>query len=208
MKFFILSVLFLAVFCTTFSQTERGEKFVGGQLSISEYDNNNSISFNSSNYKYSTDNYYLNFRPCYGYFVKDNFAIGADINFTVSNIKYKDEDSNNKTKSKTYGIGVFGRRYVNICDNFKFFWAGRLGYNYTREEINSSAHVNEIALNVAPGFVYFVTPHISVESQFGNLYYIHSKGVSEDYADLSTRKNSYGINLDATSLVLGLNYYF
>jgi len=199
----------LVISFSTYSQTEIGKKFIGGQLNISEEDR----SWESSS-KGSHDQFDFSFRPNCGYFIKDNLAVGADLNFTNSTTHYVYENvDDSKIKSNTYGLGVFARRYVSIYDNFKFFLNGRIGYDYTRESYDSgngdnTSHTNQISLGVAPGLVYFVNSHISIESQFGSLYYTHSDGVSEENSDAKSHSNDYGISLNTTSLYFGLSYYF
>lgn len=232
MKKFLLILLAFSTLMSGYSQTEKGKMFLGGQFNLSG--NTNSLSDTLSRY----DNHSLNFAitPNFGYFIADNLALGVSLDFGVdhSNNHYENTNlatlfrtkSNSINNSYTYGIGGFARYYVNITDHFKFYVNGGLKYSHQTDkrtsfnnypgDLNSPSikyyqefQLSFITLEVTPGLVYFVTPRLGLQANFGNLSLRHSR--SKDITSSNNnyyRSNDYGFNLNPSTLSIGLNYYF
>jgi len=232
MKKFLLTLLAFSTLISGYSQTEKGKMFLGGQFNLSG--NTNSMSDTLSRY----DNHSLNFviTPNFGYFIADNLALGVSLDFGVDHSNNHFENTNLATlfrtntnsinNSYTYGIGGFARYYVNITDHFKLHINGGLNYSHRTDkrsslsndtgDLNSTSikdyqefQLNSFTLEVSPGLVYFVTPRLGIQAAFGNLNFKHSS--SKDITasnDNYFRSNDYGLNLNPSTLSLGLNYYF
>jgi hypothetical protein len=207
-----------------YSQTEKGNMLIGGQISIS---GNTSSALDSMSLN-TTRSTSFSLIPNVGFFICNNFAIGASLNFGISNTTYKDEDlpssiyTQTSASDYTYGIGVFARKYFKIADKFMFFINGGISYSYltgkTTETTNSPnidilsnnipPQTDKISVNINPGLVYFISPKLGIETSFGSLYYNYTttknKNVSYDNHD---NNSSYGINLNISTLSLGLHYY-
>jgi len=212
-----------------YSQTEKGKMFIGGQINLS----GNTTSNLDTLYKYDYNSNGFTIAPNFGYFIIDNFAIGANVNLGVSNYTEKQNYTNqipseytNKYNTLSFGIGGFARYYMNITDNFKFYFNGGMNYlhqiqkttnsnndpNYvysTNNPASQENQINNVSLIISPGLVYFVTPKIGIETAFGNINYSYSssKNTSLSY-DNHNNSSSYGINLNLSTFFLCLNYYF
>jgi len=226
MKKNILILFALCAVMTSYSQTEKGKMFIGGQLNFSN-------DKKTSNLDYA-DSIEFTIAPNIAYFIKDNFAIGANFNLSTSN--YSDKTyyttyyypintppytiytlyNSSKTSSLNYGIGGFARYYIKIIDKFKFYIHGSINYSYQSTNTtqtdgsNENLHGNEILLAVSPGLVYFITPKLGLEASFGNINYSYSKNFDNNLPieNQNTTGSRYGINLNSSTLFLGLNYYF
>ena len=115
MKKALLAVIAMLTITYGYSQTEKGKVFIGGLLSISG-SNSSYLDSGSNNSNISSR---FSLTPNVGFFISDNFAVGASINYEVSNntVKYENVNSSiynqNSTTDYTYGIGVFARKYYN-----------------------------------------------------------------------------------------------
>jgi hypothetical protein len=227
MKKSILIILISLSFMSVYSQTEKGKMFVGGLIDYYSYRISciDSLNKNDLNYKK------FQFIPVFGYFITNNFAIGLNINFGT----YSDTQSNSwnspyittrKTKSITYGGGGFARYYCKIVDKFFFILNGGITYTSQPEKLtyshtdpsyvfpsNSPAnqdiqnHITDCTL--APGLIYFITPKLGIQIDFGKLYYTNStsKNTTFKYAVQNNQQIS-GINLNSSTFHFGLSYYF
>lgn len=228
MKKILLVLIALFTIVTCYSQTEKGKKFIGGQLNLS----NNTYSYLDTLYKSNRNSFGFQIVPNFGYFIKDNFAIGVNVNFGVSNTTQNQEQqylptkTTSKSNSISYGGGGFARYYKKITDNFFFFANGEVSYIYqtqkfvysnndpnyvypTSDPANQEVQTNSISFDVNPGLVYFVTPKLGIQTTFGDIYYNNStsKNISLLF-DNHRNVNDYGINLNISTFYLGLNYYF
>jgi len=213
MKKTILVLLTMFAITASYSQTEQGKMFTGGQISFL---GNSETQFDSL-YKYRYNSNGIIITPQFGYFLKDNFAIGANILLQYSNIKRTDEKSNvisntNKSIKFGYGIGGFVRYYSEITEKFKFFFNGGIDYQYSKEKqtqtsnlFNRDYETNHLTLYFSPGLVYFITPKLGIQSTFGNLYFMHSV---EKNKVVTYNNNNYGLNINSSSITFGFSYYF
>jgi len=227
MKKCFLVLLTVCAIRVSYSQTEKGKMFIGGQVSLS----GSSQSHIDTSYKSENNTVGFSIAPNYGYFIKDNFAIGATINFGVSNSTQNTSYTSpitytNKSNTLSYGIGGFANYYVNITDNFKFYFNGGVNYLYStqntkhsnndpyyfyspRNPENQEIQTNAISFSIAPGLVYFVTPKLGIQTTFGNINYNYSSSKNKSLLhDNHTNISSYGANLNPSTFSLGLNYYF
>jgi len=219
MKKSILILLTFFVIKASYSQTEKGKMFIGGQINVSGNSQNRLDTLYKNNYKSKG----ITLSPTFGYFIKDNIAIGANITFRYLNSKQTNKYTNitptsrsDKSTSIGYGIGGFVRYYSNINDKFKFFLQGDLSYLKTEQKVTQSNYPidqdytnNSISCLISPGLVYFVTPNFGIQTTFGNLNYSFNiqKDKTKSY-DNHYITNNYGLNLNISTITLGFNYYF
>jgi hypothetical protein len=229
MKKSLLVLIAIFTITTCYSQTKTGSKLIGGEFNLGGYTNSNLDSL----YKY--DRNYLGFQivPCFGYFIKDNFAIGVNFNFGITDANdknthtdYTPTETTVKTNSISYGGGGFARYYKKIADKFFFYANGDIAYTYQVQKSDyttsnpnyvypssSPAHqevqYNIISVDINPGLVYFATPKLGIHTAFGEIYYTNStsKNISLHF-DNHYNYSNYGINLNMTTFYLGINYYF
>jgi hypothetical protein len=229
MKKCFLVLLTVCAMQTSYSQTEKGKNFIGGQINLS----GSTSSFLDTLNKFDNNSFGFSVSPNYGYFIADNVAIGVNVNFGISNAVQNSKYSNNipseftyKSNTLSYGGGAFARYYLNISDKFKFYFNGGLNYFYSTQKIknsnndpnyvystsnpaNKEVQTNSLAFAISPGLVYFITPKVGLHTSFGNLNYNYSrsKNISLLY-DNHNNSSSYGFNFNLTTFYVGLNYYF
>ena len=199
MKKIILIIIAVFTLVNANSQTEKGKMILGGLFSISGYSNSSyETTTLSSTYKY------FNFQvsPNFGYFIKDNLAIGTNLNFQITNTYYDypnmilGNNYQSRINSMNYGIGVFARYYKKITGSFSFFINGELNYSYQIQKIEyitgpgKETDLSNLSFSLSPGVVYFISPKFGMQATFGNLTFDNS------------------INLNTSTFTFGLNYYF
>ena len=127
--------------------------------------------------------------PKMGYFVKDNFMVGAVVNVGFTKSAEYDGLS---TRTTTYGIQALSRYYMSQgekgVDNFlkrgSFFSeanAGVAGVN-----VKDGPTTNGFAFGVGPGYSYFLTKNVALETTLkynglvggGNTTYQHALGLN------------------------------
>jgi hypothetical protein len=150
-QIFTCAVLLLTV-SGAFSQTQKGSVIVGADLA------NIDINFQEGNTQFSFD---LN--PKAGWFIKDNVAIGPEVNLGINTQK--------GATSINYGIGAFGRKYfgataTNLSRTTKWFVevnAGFAGTNLSGDDVEKTS-TNGLNLGAGPGLAYFITDNIALEA--------------------------------------------
>ena len=232
MKKVLLVTLVIFTITSGFAQTEKGKMFIGGNINITGRNNSNKPDSLESE-KVKSFSFQIN--PNVGYFIKDNFAVGINLNFGIANSTQNYNaisgqlpyyEMNYKDNSITYGGGVFARRYFKIADKFFFLLNGNINYNYqTLKDVRSCNDPNYVfptdypatqksftksfGISVNPGLVYFVSPKLGIQTSFGNIFYNNStsKNTSLLYDNTNNTK-IFGANLNISTFSIGLNYYF
>lgn len=227
MKKYLLVLLTISAIHASYSQTQTGKMFIGGQINL--FGGSNSIL--DTLYRSDQNSSGFSIAPNFGYFIKDNFAIGLNINLGYSNYFHNNEYYNHtpsisthKSNYFSYGFGGFARHYIKLASNFMFYVNGGINYTYTTNEMKSTDsnpnenysasstrdnRRNNIGLSVSPGLIYFMTPKLGLHTSFGSIYYDYSTSTDKNIKiDNYDNSSNYGINLNFTTLYIGLNYYF
>ena len=150
MKKFTFFIL-LAIIATGYSahaQIQKGNVLVGGDFA------DFSVGLNSPNV---LD---LNITPKAAWFIQDNVALGGYVNFGLKTAK-------GTSTTTTYGIGALGRYYtgqdVEILRHGRFFGEATVGFGGV-DVSDGGGNTNGLNLSVGPGFAYFITPSIGLET--------------------------------------------
>jgi len=130
------------------AQIQKGNVMVGGNLA--------NINLGLDNPKvFSVD-----ITPKAAWFIQDNVAVGGYVNFGL-------ETAKNSSTRTSYGVGALGRYYtgkdVEVLKHGRLFaeaTAGIGGVNVS----NGGGNTNGLNLSVGPGFAYFITPNIGLET--------------------------------------------
>ncbi|GGH15242.1 MULTISPECIES: hypothetical protein [Pedobacter] len=141
-------ILSVAIGGTVNAQIQKGNIMVGGNLT--------NINLGLDNPKvFSVD-----ITPKAGWFIQDNLAVGGYVNFGL-------ETAKNSSTTTSYGVGALGRYYtgkdVEVLKHGRFFaeaTAGIGGVNVS----NGGGNTNGLNLSIGPGFAYFITPNIGLET--------------------------------------------
>jgi hypothetical protein len=212
-----LTTLFFLISYLSFAQVDeqsdkietiaKGTTFIGGGFSFN-FDNN-SHSNNSTKYKTSG----FGISPVAGKYFRDNLSIGLGLNYGYSQVKY-DYDGGAESKSKSHGAGLFSfiRKNNKILPNFFFFLQAQTNFNYgVFENTNSFSEGNEgnslsLGLGATVGLQLFVTPKISLESNFGSAGYRYRR-VNYDQTDYYTEAHGLYAGGGFESLYFSIRYF-
>jgi len=201
MKKLLLSLV--AVAALTFSanaQTEKGKIILGGN-----------VGFNSSKVD-GASKADVNFSvvPSIGYFVGNNFAIGTGVGY-----EYEKTVSANRGQLEAFKVAPFGRYYVNLTDQFKFF--GQLSVPLAFGSLKSVdangdtgskfASTTSIGVNVAPGFAFFPNKKIGIEFSVNGLGYENFSTKAEATGE-KVKTNSFGLEANTFAPKLGVQFHF
>lgn len=130
------------------AQIQQGNVLVGADFA------NLSFGLNSPNV------FNINLSPKAAWFIKDNVALGGYANFGLQTAK-------NTSTITTYGIGPMGRWYtgddVSVLKHGRFFGEATVGIGGT-DVSDGGGNTNGFNFSFGPGFAYFVTPNIGLET--------------------------------------------
>ncbi|UKT64195.1 hypothetical protein [Pedobacter mucosus] len=98
--------------------------------------------------------------PKAAWFIQDNVALGGYVNFGLQTAK-------NSSTTTSYGVGALGRYYagsdVEILRHGRLFAEATVGIGGVNVS-NGGGNTNGLNLSVGPGFAYFITPNIGLET--------------------------------------------
>lgn len=148
MKKYLFILVGLLQAAVASAQIQKGSVMVGSNFS--------DISLGLDNSKVFS----LDISPKAAWFIRDNTALGGYVNFGV-------QSAHNSSTTLTYGIGALGRHYTGadmaVLNHGRFFGEATLGFGGVNVS-NNGDHTNGIEFGVGPGFAYFVTPNVGLET--------------------------------------------
>ncbi|TNE80257.1 MAG: hypothetical protein EP332_08285 [Bacteroidetes bacterium] len=202
-------------FCQlSYGQISKGALYVTGFGSVQGSGGETSISNNGNTFS-SEHNRTFNgsFGLGAGYFLNDNIAAGASLNFMGSKVTPADT-SDPVEKSSGFGIGLFGRYYVPLGESFYFH--GQLGLNFDNSSsysekngvVTDDPRITTIGLGIRPGFTYFPTKKIGLDVMFGNLGWSRTSSYQEiGTATQRGYDNNFMANFNLTNVTFGVQYF-
>ena len=130
------------------AQIQKGNYLVGGDIANLNFDLGGGGLFS------------VNLNPKAAWFIKDNTALGAYLNFGLSTAK-------GVKASTTYGVGALGRYYINdpktnVLKHGRLFFEGNVGIQGI--SVANGSNTTGLGLGVGPGYAYFITPEIGLET--------------------------------------------
>ncbi len=145
MKKLLLSSLMFITALTTFSQTNRTDWMIGGNMRINTTEANEEFTF----------------QPSAGYFFAKSFAAGAE--FKLSFSKFGGERSN------AVGVGPFARYYFNLRDaSFKPLIHSSFTIESVTTRQNNIKNRNTVtSLFIGGGGAYFINENVALEAVAG-----------------------------------------
>ncbi|MYY27362.1 hypothetical protein [Elizabethkingia anophelis] len=132
------------------AQLQKGNLMIEGNIFSSSLGLNNSGAFN------------LGMQLKTALFIADNFALGGQKSVIVSG------DNNSKTMYN-FNFGVVGRYYLNkdqvqnLENSGKIFFESIFGLGGIRTADHGGSNY-DLILGLGSGYMYFITPHIAIES--------------------------------------------
>lgn len=208
----------------------KGQWMLGGTFSYSEHteDNFRNIILTDVN----SDGYTFKVSPFFGYFFRDNVAVGGRLAYTRSYTNIENltldlgEDLNisidnaSSLEQMISGTG-FVRTYIGIGNSkiFGLFNEARVTYGYGRGKLFSGAGkdlentyqvINNLQIGMSPGLTAFISDFAAVEVSVGvmgfNFKWVDQK---TDQVELGSRNTSSGnFKIDLFSINLGMSFYF
>ncbi|AMR34415.1 hypothetical protein A0256_03620 [Mucilaginibacter sp. PAMC 26640] len=147
-KITLLLILAAAFTFSASAQIQKGNVLVGG---------------NFANINLGLDDpqiFSFDVTPKAAWFIQDNIALGGYVNLGIQTAK-----RSNTTTS--YGVGALGRYYtgqdVEVLRHGRFFGEATVGLGGVNVS-NGGGSTNGLNLSVGPGFAYFITPNIGLET--------------------------------------------
>jgi outer membrane protein assembly factor BamA len=147
----ILTLLVVALGAATVSnaQLQKGNVFVGADLASFRLGLNN-------------NGFDVLLSPKAAWFINDNVAVGAYVNFGMNKV------SDESPTTTTYGVGPLGRYYindakVNLLQHGRWFFEANVGIEGSNTS-KGGGSTNGLGLGVGPGYAYFITPSIGLET--------------------------------------------
>jgi len=142
-----VATLFFA--SSTKAQIQRGNLIVGGDIA------NFNLGLNSGN------GYDILINPSMAFFIKDGLAIGPFVTLGFSGAKGIEPTT-------IYGVGALGRYYVSdtvvsLLKHGRFFVEANAGIEGNNNS-QSGETTNGLVLGVGPGYTYFITENIGLET--------------------------------------------
>lgn len=224
MKKILLGVLTTLVLLNVNAQTDQGNLFIGGNLNFgnASYLNPDSTgSFKGNSFDFAI-------APEFGYFVEDNFAIGATLFFGMASTKTYDVFYSGLRTQKGseigFGGGVFGQYFIELNKNLYLTFKGTLAYyNFLGETstilpgilgspetttIGLKSSISKVSFTVIPSIEYFVSDNLSLSLGFGDLYF--SQVWAKDLLLVnpeSVSSTNFGLDLDLSTLRFGMKFY-
>lgn len=148
-KFTFLTIIAaMALSISARAQIQKGNVLVGGDFSNISLGLDDSKVFN------------FNISPKAAWFIQDNIALGGYVNFGI-------QTAHNSSTTVNYGVGALGRYYtgtdVAVLRHGRFFGEANLGVGGINVS-DGGGHTNGLDFGFGPGFAYFITPNIGLET--------------------------------------------
>jgi len=223
--------LAIIVFISTisFSQIENGRKSIGGIFNIYNYKQEISTKNNGSsdiNKIKSEFNFKIN--PYIEFMISEKLAFGIAPGFHYTKtIEYSSIDNryDNTIKEKLYYISPYMKTYKKIGDKLYFsldFGVALAKGTYEQMILNNTNNgiieddpmkLFRIIPNIGVGFQYFLNNNLAFNFQWSAIQYYYEtikqeKTVNKSYIDYTVTTSELSLNLDMSSLYIGLSYYF
>ncbi|MFD2890830.1 outer membrane beta-barrel protein [Flavobacterium chuncheonense] len=189
-----------AVFAFGFANAQEGESTIAG-FSKGDVFVTGGVGFNSDKQGDWKSNEFT-FSPAVGYFVSDNIALGARLNVMSG----KSEFGSSEEKSSAFGAEAFGRYYMTPASKFSLFGELAVGFGSSKEEdvFGDETKYNAFGVNAGIGVNYFLSSNWALEASWAGLGYNTFK---EDTSGAESY-DTFGLNVDLSSINLGLVYKF
>ncbi len=130
------------------AQIQRGNVLMGGNIANLSLGLDNSKVFS------------FDITPKAAWFIEDNLALGGYVDLGISTAK-------NSPTTTRYGVGALGRYYagndVEVLRHGRFFGEVNAGFGGINVS-NGVGNTNGLSLGFGPGFAYFVTPNVGLET--------------------------------------------
>lgn len=196
MKKVLLTAVAVFAFGFANAQEEASSGFSKGSMFVT-----GSVGFDSSKTgdAKSSD---VEFSPSFGFFVTENIALGARLGISSGSF----DNGLTEDKTSALGVAVFGRYYYNPASQFSVFGELAAGFGTETNEpaVGPEFEYKTFGVNAGVGVSYFLNSSFALEAKWAGLGY-NSRKLDVSGAEAT---NSFGLNVDMSSIDLGLIYKF
>lgn len=201
MKKLLLSLVAVSALAfSTQAQTEKGKFIVGGNVGL------NSTKVDGAD----KADFRFNVVPSVGYFVSDNFAVGTGVGYNYN------KQVSEGALTQSFEVAPFGRYYVGLSDQFKFFGQLSVPMNFGNvKDVNETTGdvgdkvgtVTQIGVKLSPGFAFFPTKRVGIEVSVDGLGYQNST-LKDELTGAKVKVNSFGLDASTITPKLGVMFHF
>ena len=183
----IIGVIALFFSANTFAQTEKGSILVGA---------NSKLGFNMQSQKDSDfKSSVFNLSPMAGYYIIDDLAVGAALEFDMESSKDKDGMGNDvKDKMTTFVFAPFVRYDLPFgTETIKPFVMGEFGFgssNYDGDSYPSKVTLSTTVYSLEAGATFFLNKNVGIDLGLG---YGSVKMKNKD-TDTDITSSNFGLN--------------
>jgi hypothetical protein len=146
--------------------------------------------------------------PAFGFFVANNFSINFAIGFDFSSEKYPYLTGSYESTNNTFSFSPFFKFHFPVSEKFGFnlpiYFKYAMGTQKTKYDGSSenTRDLNTLAAGIKPGIYYFVSDHVALQANFGNLGYSVTQ-----YTSPNTKDDQFQANFNFSSFNIGLGFY-
>jgi hypothetical protein len=217
-----IALMILVAFNTQAQESLKlGNHIIGGGVSFSLQENDQTDSWNSRDY-IDNSSYYKNistsssfrFSPYYGRFVEDNKLLGISLTVGAGNedreIGYFSKPEEYTHNSTSFGTGIFLRWYFPVSERFGIFFQPGANYDYMKMKgerlrysdstmmvveysYKNNSRSNSLSVSAKVGLYCFIFDQLSIETNLGNFVaqLRYSKNEDENNYSSGIRKIKY-----------------
>jgi hypothetical protein len=205
-KITFLTIAFCCLVFSSYAQINKGTVFLGGSLGFAHQKTETNGTESKQNV--------ANILPAIGIAVRNNLVAGVQLAY--SNNRLSDDVMGSEPYSRSYGGGVFVKKYRPLGRNFLLFGEASLDVRH----IESQSYVNidysvdgkgwQTSAGIHPGIAYSLSKHLQLEVALGdlvNISYSHSNNNNITIGGVTkTTQSNFSINTyfsSATNIYLG-----
>lgn len=197
-------ILNVALFLLFIGASANAQFFIGGGFSFSS--EGGSVKDNGTTTDKPSSSSFL-FAPKAGYFLTEDFAVGAQLIFVSSKETTITGANESTEKGSAFGIAPFARYYALRFDKFSLFGEARLGLLFGSSKYESNGQTNDgpkttsIGFDITPGIAFALSDKIELEGKV-NLFNLgfHSTSEKTEYGNYEriekTNDFGFGVGLD------------
>ena len=205
-KLIFAGVFFLAAFSLK-AQTSSGDLFVGGSFQLNTTGGETTTGANTTQ---QNTYLYFNITPRVGYFVSDQFVIGAGVGFSGSRITQPNDDYNAESN---IAFTPFARYYIPVNEVINFYGQGQvgLGIGNSKQVVGTTetdtGDITTLSFGARAGVAFFPSEHINIDFGF-NLINFRAENDTDPNNDVEDKTNTFNFGLSTFSPSIGINYFF
>ena len=211
MKAFYLLALSLFFFTSSYSQFEKNEKLIGGNLDLSIIrEKNPDVTAGGPFGNTANRDTYISIRPEFMYMIGKNTGLSIFGEY-LSSIN-SDVYSNNKFTMKSFGVGLGLTKFKFFTNGFGILGRLQASYSSSWNQFDDTTanvypkdkyHLTNVSL--VPGMFYRFSKHFTLQATIGKISYDH---LVSKVQGLDERKFHNQFTMSFTNISFGAFYIF